>query len=101
MNRYITPFLITILLVAICIVTFALIYHHLHSDSTDPYTRGWMHSFYTAVTIQTNIGMAEVPERDKVSLRAWYIVQSLLSYIITLGLIFFIYKAYFMNNGKK
>lgn len=100
MNKYITPFLITILLVAISIVIFSLIYHHLHSDNPDPYIRGWMNSFYTAVTIQTNIGMAEVPERDKVSLRAWYIVQSLISYIITLGLIFFIYKAYFVNHTK-
>jgi cyanate permease len=100
MNRYITPFLITLLLVAILIVIFALIYHNLHSDSKDPYTRGWMHSFYTAVTIQTNIGMAEVPDRDKVSLKAWYIVQSLLSYIITLGLVFFVFKAYFINPAK-
>ncbi len=99
MNKYLTPFLLTLLLVAISIVIFALIYHHLESDNIDPYNRGWMNAFYTATTIQTNIGMAEPPKPEKTSVRAWYIVQSLISYTITIGLIFVLFKAFF-NGGS-
>lgn len=105
MNKYLTPFLITILLVVVLIVIFALIYHHLESDNENPYARGWMNAFYTATTIQTNIGMATPPEPEKTSVRAWYIVQSILSYLITLGLIFVLFKAFFLtsngSNGSK
>ena len=99
MNKYLTPFLITILLVAICIVIFATIYHHLERNSDDAYARGWMNAFYTATTIQTNIGMAEPPKRENTTVRAWYIVQSLISYTITIGLIFVLFKAFF-NGGS-
>lgn len=99
MNKYITPFLITLLLVAICIVIFACIYHHLERNNEDSYTRGWMNAFYTATTIQTNIGMAEPPKRENTAVRAWYIVQSLISYTITIGLIFILFKAFFQNGS--
>jgi hypothetical protein len=99
MNKYLTPFLLTLLIVAISIVIFAAIYHHLERNSEDSYTRGWMNAFYTATTIQTNIGMAEPPKRENTTVRAWYIVQSLISYTITIGLIFVLFKAFF-NGGS-
>ena len=100
MNRYITPFLITLFLSIFVIVIFAIIYQQYNKDNSDPNVNTWLNSFYNSVTIQTNIGMAEVSPNEKNGLKFWYIVQSLIAYIITLGLIFFIFKAYFIPEKR-
>jgi hypothetical protein len=101
MNKYyFTPFLITLLIAAISIVIFAIIYHSLEQDNIDPYARGWMNAFYTATTIQTNIGMAEPPKKESTTVRAWYIVQSLISYVLTIGLVFILFKVFFNGNSQ-
>jgi hypothetical protein len=101
MNKYyFTPFLITLAIAAISIVIFALIYHSLEQDNVDPYARGWMNAFYTATTIQTNIGMAEPPRKENTTVRAWYIVQSLISYVLTIGLVFILFKVFFNGNSQ-
>lgn len=101
MNKYyFTPLLITLILAAISIVVFALIYHSLEKDNTDPYARGWMNAFYTATTIQTNIGMAEPPKKESTTVRAWYIVQSIISYTLTIGLVFILFKVFFNGHSQ-
>lgn len=100
MNKYyFTPLLITLLLAAISIVVFALIYHNLEQNNIDPYARGWMNAFYTATTIQTNIGMAEPPKKESTTVRAWYIVQSIISYVLTIGLVFVLFKVFFNGDS--
>jgi hypothetical protein len=101
MNKYyFTPLLITLLLAVIFIVIFAVIYHSLEQDNADPYARGWMNAFYTATTIQTNIGMAEPPKKESTTVRAWYIVQSIISYVLTIGLVFVLFKVFFNGNSQ-
>jgi hypothetical protein len=99
MNRYITPFIILILIVLISIIIFALIYHHLNKDSNNPYVNSWLNSFYTSVTIQTAVGFGSiVQENENDNIRIAYILQSLISYMITIGGIFLLFNLFFKKS---
>jgi hypothetical protein len=57
-----------------------------------------MHNFN--ITIQTNIGMKSEPK--KTSLKYWVMVQSLLSYVITIGFLYVIIKSVMKGkNGEQ
>ena len=101
MNRYITPFLILLLIILISIVIFALIYHHLHRNNKDPFINSWINAFYSSVTIQTAIGYGSVVESEESdSVRLAYIFQSLISYMITIGGIFLLFNIFFKKDKK-
>jgi heme/copper-type cytochrome/quinol oxidase subunit 3 len=100
MNKYLTPFLITVLLAIILIVVFALIYHNIDEEVEEFKDKKWINSFYDAVTIQTLIGMGDGFKGRSDSAKIWGMVQSFIAYLITLGLIFVLYKYFTYPNGS-
>jgi hypothetical protein len=95
MNKYLLAFLIVMLIFVASILIFATIYYNLEKDDTTPYVRTWTDSLYVAITIQTNIGLANTPIYEGNGIRNWIMVQSILSYIVTFGGIIILTKVIF------
>lgn len=101
MNKYVTPFLILLVIILVSIVIFALIYHHLHRNNTNPFINSWINAFYTSVTIQTSVGYGSVvQDNESDDIRIAYIFQSLISYMITVGGIFLLFNIFFKKDKK-
>jgi len=96
MNKHLTPFLITVLLVIISITVFAIIYHSIDEEIEE---KKWINSFYDSITIQTLIGMGDGFKGRSDSAKIWGMVQSFIAYLITIGLIFVLYKYFTYSNG--
>lgn len=100
MDFHVKSFIITIIIVIIFIIIFSFIYYSINNDSIDEDDKGYLNSLYTSITIQTNIGMK--PEPKKTSMKYWIMVQSLLSYIITIGFLYVIIKSVMRGkNGEQ
>jgi cell division protein YceG involved in septum cleavage len=91
MDFYVKSLIITIAIVIIFIFIFSFIYFGIIRDSIDEQDKGYLNSLYTSITIQTNIGMKAEPK--KLSMKYWIMVQSILSYIITIGFLYVIIKS--------
>lgn len=98
MNKYLLALLIVLVLFTTSILIFATIYYNLEKNDTQPYVKTWTDSLYVAITIQTNIGLANTPIYERNALRNWIMVQSVLSYIITFGVILILTKVVFEKH---
>jgi hypothetical protein len=92
MNKKVIAFLIVVLFFIVSVIIFAFIYHSYNKDSPDPDTRSFTHALYTSVTIQTTIGLSDPPNAEIKSLQIWVMVQSIITYLIGLGLVFVVIK---------
>jgi hypothetical protein len=100
MDFHVKSFVITLVIVVIFIIIFSFIYFAINRDSIDEDDKGYLNSLYTSITIQTNIGMKAEPK--KTSLKYWIMIQSLLSYIITIGFLYVIIKSVMKGkNGEQ
>ena len=97
MNKYLLAFSIVILIFAVNVLIFATIYYNVKENDTTPYVRTWTDSLYVAVTIQTNIGLANSPIYQGNAIRNWIMVQSILSYLITFVGVFILSKVIFVK----
>jgi heme A synthase len=95
MNKYLLAFSIIILIFVVNILIFATIYYNVKENDTTPYVRTWTDSLYVAITIQTNVGLANSPLYEGNAIRNWIMVQSILSYLITFAGIFILSKIMF------
>jgi hypothetical protein len=94
MYKKLLGFLIVLAIFVICVIIFALIYHSYNKNDPDPDRRSFTHALYTSVTIQTTIGLTDPPNSDIKSLQIWVIVQSIITYLIGLGLVFIVLKSF-------
>ena len=99
MDPHIKAFIYIFIIVIICIIIFAFIYNSITGDDYDPQNKGFLNSLYTSVTIQTNIGMKDQPTTT--ALKYWIMVQSFLSYTITLGFAYVFLKYIMIDKQKK
>ena len=90
MDFHVRAFIWVVIIVIICISIFTIIYYFINKEHEDEVNRGFSNSLYTAITVQTNIGMKNEPQGT--AFRYLIMVQSLLSYIITLGFAYVILK---------
>jgi hypothetical protein len=88
--------LVLFILIVLLAIIFSLIYYNINKNSEDPQEKGYLNSLYTSITIQTNIGMKSEP--TKKTMKYWIMVQSVISYFITVGFLFVIFK-YMFTNG--
>ena len=94
MYKKLLGFLIVLAIFVICVIIFAFIYHSYNKNDPDPDRRSFTHALYTSVTIQTTIGLTDPPNSDIKSLQIWVIVQSIITYLIGLGLVFIVLKSF-------
>ena len=99
MDPHIKAFIYIFIIVIICIVIFSFIYVSINEDDSDPINKGYLNSLYTSVTIQTNIGMKGEPTTT--ALKYWIMIQSILSYVITLGFAYVLLKYIMIDKQKK
>lgn len=97
MNKKLLGFFIVVLIFIVSVTIFAFIYHSYNKDDPDPEKRSFTNAFYTAITIQTTIGLSDPPNSNVKSLQIWVMIQSIITYLIGLGLVFFLLK-YFSKD---
>ncbi len=92
------------ILVVICIffvsvIIFSLIYYSYGKNNPDPQLNTYMYSLYTSITIQTTIGLSDpVGIQESNSLKIWVIIQSIITYMISIGLVFILLKYFFKED---
>jgi len=91
--------LVLFVLIVIIIVIFSFIYYNINKNSDDPQDKGYLNSLYTSITIQTNVGMKSEPTKN--SMKYWVMVQSVSSYLLSIGFLFLILRYIFTNNEPK
>ena len=94
MNKQLLGLLIVIFIFIVSVIVFAFIYHSYNKDSVDPYERSLTHAFYTSITIQTTIGLSDPPNSHKKSLQIWVMVQSCITYFISIGVVLIVIKIF-------
>ena len=98
MDKEVLAFIILVILFAICIVVFSFIYHSFNKDDSIIEARSYSYSLYTAVTIQTGIGLSNPPNIHNKSLQAWVMVQSIIAYLLIIGVVFIALKIIFRKE---
>ena len=92
MNKHLLALLIIIFIFIISVIVFAFIYHSYNKDLPDAYERSLTHAFYTSITIQTTIGLSDPPNSHKKSLQIWVMVQSCITYFVSIGVVLLLIK---------
>jgi hypothetical protein len=98
MNKELLALLIAIGIFIVSVLIFAAIYHHYNKDDPDPANRSFTNALYTSVTIQTSIGLSDPPNAKVKSLQIWVIVQSIITYLIGLGVVFILVRILFKDD---
>ena len=91
MNKKVIAFLVVILIFIVSVTIFAFIYHSYEKDDPDPDKRSFTHALYTSITIQTTIGLSDPPTAKVKSLQIWVMVQSVITYLIGLGVVLIVF----------
>ena len=94
MNKKLLAFVIVILIFIVSVTIFAFIYHSYNKDDIDPEKRTFTNALYTSITIQTTIGLSDPPNANVKSLQIWVMVQSIITYLIGLGIVFVLLKSF-------
>ena len=100
MNPKILALLIILLIFFISVFVFAFIYYSYVNDDKDPFVNSYSAALYLSVTIQTAIGLSGPPTEYVERLRYWIMLQSFISYLITLGLVFILIKVFYEKDNK-
>jgi hypothetical protein len=77
---------------------FSGIYYTYNKNSDLDYERNFGYSVYFSFTIQTIVGLAQPTTVNQQGLQIWVMVQSFISYIIGIGLIFILVKIWCKNH---
>lgn len=94
MNKKLLAFVIVILIFIVSVTIFAFIYHSYSKNDPDPEKRTFTNALYTSITIQTTIGLSDPPNANVKSLQIWVMVQSIITYLIGLGIVFVLLKSF-------
>lgn len=98
MEYYIKAILIVTVVIFAFIILFSLIYFFIKKADDNIPDKSYIEALYTAVTIQTTIGMDSEPTNQ--GLKIAYMIQSLLAYFITLGFIYIILKNVYKSHSQ-
>ena len=80
---------------------FSGIYYTYNKNSGLDYERTYGYSVYFSFTIQTIVGLAQPTTINQQGLQIWVMVQSFISYIIGIGLIFILVKIWCKNKDNR
>lgn len=82
------------------VIVFSFVYYSYNRNDADPYVRSYLHALYTSVTIQTTIGLSNPPNIHLNSLKIWVIIQSIITYMVSIGLVFILLKYFYKDDTK-
>ena len=98
MDKEVLAFIILIILFIISVIVFSFVYYAYNDDDTNPAVRAYSYSLYTAVTIQTGVGLSNPPNIHNKSLQYWVMAQSIIAYLLIIGAVFIAVKLIFRNE---
>ena len=98
MDKEVLAFIILVILFIISVVIFSFVYYSYNDDDTNPAVRAYSYSLYTAVTIQTGVGLSNPPNIHNKSLQYWVMAQSIIAYLLIIGVVFIALKIIFRNE---
>ena len=98
MDIRILSILVVVCIFFISVIIFSLVYYSYSKNNPDPYLNTYIYALYTSVTIQTSIGLSDpVGIQEYTSLKIWVIIQSIITYMISIGLVFILLKYFFKD----
>lgn len=100
MHPKVLALLIILVIFFISAFIFAWIYYIYINDDPDPYINSFSNALYLSVTIQTAIGLTGPPQPYVERLRNWIMVQSFITYLLSLGVIFILIKIVYEKDTK-
>jgi hypothetical protein len=100
MNKELLALLIIIAIYIISIFVFAAIYHSYSKDSPDISDQSFINALYTSVTIQSLVGLSDPPNSKVRSLQIWVIIQSTISYFVSIGIVLILVKILFKDENS-
>jgi hypothetical protein len=98
MDKEVLAFIILIIIFIISVIIFSFIYYSYNDDDTNPEVRAYSYSLYTAITIQTGVGLSNPPNIHNKSLQYWVMAQSVIAYLLIIGAVFIAVKLIFRNE---
>jgi hypothetical protein len=99
MDIRILSIIVVICIFFVSVITFSLIYYSYGKSNPDPLLNTYMYSLYTSITIQTSIGLSDpVGVQEYNSLKIWVIIQSIITYMISIGLVFILLKHFYKHD---
>lgn len=98
MDNEVLAFIIVVVIFIISTLIFAFIYYSYNKDDLNESVRSFTYSLYTSVTIQAGIGLSNPPNIERKSLQQWVMVQSVIAYLIIIGVVFIAIKVIYRNE---
>jgi hypothetical protein len=98
MDNEVRAFIIVVIIFTISTLIFSFIYYAYNKDDSDASVRTFTYSLYTSITIQAGIGLSNPPNIQRKSLQRWVMVQSVIAYLIIIGVVFIAVKVIYRNE---
>lgn len=98
MDNEVLAFIIVVIIFTISTLIFSFIYYTYNKDDSDASVRTFTYSLYTSITIQAGIGLSNPPNIGRKSLQRWVMVQSVIAYLIIIGVVFIAIKVIYRNE---
>ena len=99
MDYRIKALIIVICIFFISVFVFSGIYYTYNKYSNLDYERTYNYSLYFSFTIQSLVGLAEPATINQKGLQIWIIIQSFISYLVGLGIVFIIIKLLYKGES--
>jgi hypothetical protein len=98
MDNEVFAFIIVVIIFTISTLVFAFIYYSYNKNDSDINVKSFTYSLYTSITIQAGIGLSNPPNIETKSLQRWVMVQSVIAYLIIIGVVFIAVKVIYRNE---
>jgi hypothetical protein len=98
MDNEVFAFIIVVVIFIISTLIFAFIYYSYNKDNANENFKSFTYSLYTSITIQAGIGLSNPPNIETKSLQRWVMVQSVIAYLIIIGVVFIAVKVIYRNE---
>jgi hypothetical protein len=98
MDNEVFAFIIVVIIFTISTLVFAFIYYSYNKDNVNENFKSFTYSLYTSVTIQAGIGLSNPPDIETKSLQRWVMVQSVVAYLLIIGVVFIAVKVIYRNE---
>jgi hypothetical protein len=98
MDNEILAFIIVVIIFIVSTLIFAFIYYSYNKNDLNANVRSFTYSLYTSITIQAGIGLSNPPNIERKSLQQWVMVQSVIAYLIIIGVVFIAVKVIYRNE---
>lgn len=98
MDNEVLAFIIVVIIFIISTLIFSFIYYSYNKDDLNESVRSFTYSLYTSITIQAGIGLSNPPNIERKSLQQWVMVQSVIAYLLIIGVVFIAVKVIYRNE---